>query len=107
MEEVQRETKVDGDSAFHEVMNPEKNKKRQSRMCLAKKQKTNEATVGGVIVPEEFLQPYKEEIVKDTVAQLLTLFKQHLPPESFNQVITHMPGHQVNTLTIFLCFLYI
>ncbi|CAO2812517.1 unnamed protein product [Amaranthus hypochondriacus] len=53
------------------------------------------STIDVVIVPEEFLQPYKEEIVKDTVAQLLTLFKQHLPPESFNQVITHMLGHQV------------
>ncbi|CAO2821041.1 unnamed protein product [Amaranthus hypochondriacus] len=41
------------------------------------------------------LEPYKEEIVKDTVAQLLALCKQHLPPESLNQVITHMLGHQV------------
>ena len=76
-------------------------------MVGKKKRKSNKATVGGVTVPEEFLQPYKDEIVMDTVAQLLTLFKQHLPPESFNQVITYRPGHQVNTLTIFLCFLYI
>ena len=33
MEEVQRDLKVDGDSAFHEVMNPENlNKKRQERV---------------------------------------------------------------------------
>ena len=49
-------------------------------MVGKKKRKSNKATVGGVTVPEEFLQPYKDEIMKNTMAQLLTLFKQHLPP---------------------------
>ena len=36
-------------------------------MWLAKKIKSEKATVEGVIVPEEFLQPYKDEIEKETV----------------------------------------
>ena len=71
---------------------------------LGKKGKSNKATVCGIIIPEAFLQSYKDEIAKDTIAQLLTLFKQQIPPESFNQVMSSMPGHQVNTLTIYYAF---
>ena len=40
MEELQGDSKVDGDNAFDEVMNPENlNKKRQLRMCSAKKER--------------------------------------------------------------------
>ena len=54
--------------AFHQEINQENlNNRRKLRMWLAKKIKSEKATVEGVIVPEEFLQPYKDEIEKETV----------------------------------------
>ncbi|XP_056683804.1 uncharacterized protein [Spinacia oleracea] len=92
MEEVQRQRQIDGDGAFFEVMNLENSgKHKQLGRCSKVKGKSKKASVGGVIIPDEYIQPYKDQIVKDTVAEVLKMFKQQLPPESFAHVMSSFP----------------
>ena len=54
MREVQRNSKVDGHSAYHEVMNLENlSKKQQFGKCSAKKERLIKTIVGGVIIPKK------------------------------------------------------
>ncbi|XP_056690599.1 uncharacterized protein [Spinacia oleracea] len=92
MEEVQRQRQIDGDGAFFEVMNLENSRKhKQLGRCSKVKGKSKKASVGGVIIPDEYIKPYKDQIVKDTVVEVLKMFKQQLPPESFARVMSSFP----------------
>ena len=67
------QSEIDGDVAYFEVMNKPNNfgqKKKQSRICSLRG-KSNKP-----IIPDEFLKPYKDEIVKETVAELMKTLKQ-------------------------------
>ncbi|XP_021747393.1 uncharacterized protein LOC110713238 [Chenopodium quinoa] len=73
MEEVQMQSEIDGDVAYFEVMNKPNNfglKKKQPGICSLRG-KSNKP-----IIPDEFLKPYKDEIVKETVAELMKTLKQ-------------------------------
>lgn len=40
-----------------------------------------------VLIPDEFLEPYRAQIVKDTAAEIMRTLKQQLPSEIFSQII--------------------
>ncbi|KMT17680.1 hypothetical protein BVRB_2g036260 [Beta vulgaris subsp. vulgaris] len=86
MEEVQMQKQIDGDKAYYEVMNIDNSdKQRQLERCSTIKGKKSEGTsaVGGVIIPDEFLKSYKDQIIKDTVGEVMKMFKEQLPLETF------------------------
>ena len=77
MEEVQIQSEIDGDVAYYEVMNKPNNfghRKKQPGICSLRG-KSNKP-----IIPDEFLKPYKDQIVKETVAELMNTLKQ-IDPE--------------------------
>ncbi|XP_048503448.2 uncharacterized protein LOC104896806 isoform X2 [Beta vulgaris subsp. vulgaris] len=78
MEEVQKESQINGDDAYYKVMN----KSEKLKKC-AIKGKCKGDYVGGVVIPDEFLQSYKDQIVKDTVREVMKTFEQQLEPGMF------------------------
>ncbi|KMT07928.1 hypothetical protein BVRB_6g145310 [Beta vulgaris subsp. vulgaris] len=78
MEEVQKESQINGDDACYKVMN----KSEKLKKCSIKG-KCKGDYVGGVVIPDEFLQSYKEQIVKDTVREVMKTFEQQLEPGMF------------------------
>ncbi|XP_057248929.1 uncharacterized protein LOC125495185 [Beta vulgaris subsp. vulgaris] len=78
MEEVQKESQINGDDAYYKVMN----KSEKLKKC-AIKGKCKGDYVGGVVIPDEFLQSYKDQIVKDTVREVMKTFEQQLEPRMF------------------------
>ncbi|XP_021773546.1 uncharacterized protein LOC110737501 isoform X2 [Chenopodium quinoa] len=77
MEEVQIQSEIDGDVAYYEVMNKPNNlghRKKQPRICSLRG-KSNKP-----IMSDEFLKPYKDQIVRETVAELMKTLKQ-IDPE--------------------------
>ncbi|KAL2941286.1 putative cobyric acid synthase [Bienertia sinuspersici] len=82
--EVQMQKQIDGDQAYSVIMNPDNSKnQRQLGKCSKKWGESKRASIGGVIIPDEFLKPYKDQIVRDTVAEVMKMFKDQLPPETF------------------------
>ncbi|XP_021723102.1 uncharacterized protein LOC110690546 [Chenopodium quinoa] len=76
MEEVQIQSEIDGDVAYYEVMNKPNNfghRKKQQGICSLRGKSNNP------IIPDEFLKPYKDQIVKETVAELMKMLKQSDP----------------------------
>ncbi|KAL2894049.1 GPI transamidase component PIG-T [Bienertia sinuspersici] len=87
MEEVQMQRQIDGDQAYSVIMNPDNSKnQRQLGKCKKKGGESKRASVGGVIIPDEFLKPYKDQIVRDTVGEVMKMFKDQLPPERFDNM---------------------
>ena len=81
MEEVQTQSEIDGDDAYYEVMNKPNNlghKKKKPGICSLKG-KSNKP-----IIPDEFLKPYKDQIVKESIAELLKTLKQQIDPEALD-----------------------
>ena len=81
MEEVQTQSEIDGDVAYYEVMNKPNNfghKKKKSRIGSLKGNNNKP------IIPDEFLKPYKDQIVKETVAEVLKTLKQQIDPEALD-----------------------
>ncbi|KAL2902524.1 putative cobyric acid synthase, partial [Bienertia sinuspersici] len=75
---------IDGDQAYSVIMNPDNSKnQRQLGKCSKKWGESKRASIGGVIIPDEFLKPYKDQIVRDTVGEVMKMFKDQLPPETF------------------------
>ncbi|XP_021764663.1 uncharacterized protein LOC110729246 isoform X3 [Chenopodium quinoa] len=77
MEEVQIQSEIDGDVAYYEVMNKPNNfghRKNQPGICSLRGKSNNP------IIPNEFLKPYKNQIVKETVVELMKTLKQ-IDPE--------------------------
>ncbi|KMT08269.1 hypothetical protein BVRB_6g141960 [Beta vulgaris subsp. vulgaris] len=65
MEEIQKENQINGDDAYYNVMN----KSKKLKKCSIKG-KCKGDYMGGVVIPDEFLQSYKDQIVKDTVREV-------------------------------------
>ncbi|KAL6569220.1 hypothetical protein OROHE_003501 [Orobanche hederae] len=89
MDELQIQRQIDGDKAYHEVMKSHNrvNQRQLGRYSTIKGKKSKiTRSVGGVIIPDEFLKPYKDQIVKDTVGEVMKMFKQQLPPETFTNL---------------------
>ncbi|XP_021746614.1 uncharacterized protein LOC110712449 [Chenopodium quinoa] len=91
MEEVQMQSEVDGDVAYYEVMNKPNNigHKRKKSGIGSLKGKSNKP-----IIADEFLKPYKDQIVKETVAELLKTLKQH--PEALDTLTRSLGNESSN-----------
>ncbi|XP_021743923.1 uncharacterized protein LOC110709974 [Chenopodium quinoa] len=79
MEEVQIQNEIDRDVAYYEVINKPNNfghRKKQPGICSLRGKSNNP------IIPDEFLKPYKDQIVK-TIAELMKTLKQ-IDPEVLN-----------------------
>ncbi|GFQ03159.1 hypothetical protein PHJA_002459700 [Phtheirospermum japonicum] len=50
-----------------------------------------------VIIPDEFLQPYRDEIVKDTIAGVLKMF-EHLPSDVLALIASSFENRLANQL---------
>ncbi|KMS96128.1 hypothetical protein BVRB_001970 [Beta vulgaris subsp. vulgaris] len=102
MEEVRMQKQIDGDKAYYEVMKiDDSDNQRQLGRCSTIKGKKSEGTsaVGGVIIPDEFLKPYKDQIIKDTVGEVMKMFKEKLPPKTFAN-LTRSLGNMSSNLEI-------
>lgn len=70
----------------------------QQRKLLGRcTKKVKRPSNSSVLIPDEFLEPYRAQIVKDTAAEIMRTLKQQLPSEMFSRIsFEDQSDHLVN-----------
>ncbi|GFQ02749.1 hypothetical protein PHJA_002418800 [Phtheirospermum japonicum] len=71
---------------------PDLGKNRLLGRCTKKEKQPSKS---GVLIPDELLLPYKAQLLKDTVGEVMKLLKDQIPSETLASVASSLNGHTI------------